>query len=160
MWFVNGAVIPVPRHREIGEGLARRSRDRPGQRWKDDTVKEYQANVPRDGRFWYIEVPGLEGATQGRNLTEVEEMAREFIAIVTDTDVADVAVTINVELPPEVQRHLDAARALREEEAAARSQAAAEYRAAARALRAEGMTVREIGRALGVSFQRAQQLVA
>jgi peptidyl-dipeptidase Dcp len=41
----------------------------------------------------------------------------------------------------------------------ARKEAAVESRRAAKALRASGLTVRDIGAALGVSFQRAHQLV-
>jgi 5'-3' exonuclease len=41
----------------------------------------------------------------------------------------------------------------------ARKEAATESRRAAKALRASGLTIRDIGAALGISFQRAHQLV-
>jgi hypothetical protein len=122
-------------------------------------TKEYQVVVRRDGRFWFIEIPSLDGATQARVLTEVEEMARDYIAEVTETPADSFALSVRIELPAEVQAHLAAAAALRDEEAHARSQAAEESRAAARALKREGLTVREIGAALSISHQRAQQLV-
>lgn len=114
----------------------------------------------RDGRFWYIDIPALDGATQARTLTEVDEMAKDYIALATGTPADRIEVAVTIELSADVRAHLAAASALREEEAHARSRAAEESRAAARALKSQGLTVREVGAALGISHQRAQQLVS
>lgn len=121
--------------------------------------KEWEATVSRDGRFWLIRVDGLDGATQARNLREVDVMATDFVAIMTDQEPDDVTVKWRIELPKEVRAHLAAAEASRRAEAEARQLAARESRQAARALRALGLSVREVGAALGMSHQRAQQLV-
>ena len=44
----------------------------------------YHANVERDGRFWLIRVPEIGRPTQARHLREVEEMARDLIAVLRD----------------------------------------------------------------------------
>jgi hypothetical protein len=49
---------------------------------------------------------------------------------------------------------------MRAEAARLNAEAADEYRAAARQLKDQGLSVREIGRLLDVSFQRAHQLVS
>lgn len=121
--------------------------------------KEWEATVTRDGRFWLIEVDGLDGATQARNLREVDVMATEFVSIMTEQELDDVVVKWRVELPKDVRKHLEAVEASRRVEAEARQMAASESRQAARALRALGLSVREVGAALGMSHQRAQQLV-
>lgn len=121
--------------------------------------KEWEATVTRDGRFWLIRVDGLDGATQARNLREIEVMATDFVAIMTDQEPDDVAVQWRIELPEDVRGHLAAVEASRRAEAEARQIAASESRQAARALRALGLSVREVGEALGMSHQRAQQLV-
>jgi hypothetical protein len=121
--------------------------------------KEWEATVSRDGRFWLIRVDGLDGATQARNLNEVDVMAADYVAIMTEQDPEDVHVTWRIELPEEVRRHLAAAEASRRAEAEARQRAASESRQAARALRSLGLSVREVGAALGMSHQRAQQLL-
>lgn len=43
----------------------------------------YDITVTRDGKFWLIEIPALDGATQARRLSEVDEMAIDYIAEVT-----------------------------------------------------------------------------
>ncbi|GAB2825352.1 hypothetical protein GCM10027022_15030 [Alpinimonas psychrophila] len=122
--------------------------------------KTWDVNVQRDGKFWLIQVPGIEGGTQARTLNEVDEMSRDFIAGMNDVLEASFDIHIEIQLPAEVVGHLAEAQRLREQAAIARSQSAEESRIAARLLKSSGMTVREIGRALKVSHQRAQQLVS
>lgn len=105
-------------------------------------------------------IPGIDGATQARNLSEIDEMAKDYIAGVTGVPEHAIELAVAIELPADVQAHLAAAAALRDEEAHARTRAAEESRAAARALRSRGLTVREVGAALGISHQRAQQLIS
>jgi hypothetical protein len=123
-------------------------------------AERYDVTVRRDGRFWYVDIRGLDGATQARNLSEIDEMAKDYIAEVTGARADQLEIVVTIELPADVQAHLAAASALRDEEAHARSRAAEESRAAARALKSQGLTVREVGAALGISHQRAQQLVS
>jgi hypothetical protein len=124
------------------------------------TNKTWAVNVQRDGKFWLIQVPGLEGGTQGRTLAEVDEMSRDFIAEMTDSAESTFDIDVNIQLPAEVLEHLAASERLREADALARRQSAEEARIAARLLKTSGLTVREIGRALKISHQRAQQLVS
>lgn len=64
----------------------------------------YDIEVTRDGRWWMIRVPGLDGyvtasgainastVTQARYEGEVEEMARDFIGCVLDVPIEEVRV--------------------------------------------------------------------
>ena len=54
----------------------------------------YDVNATRDGRFWMVAVPELDGLTQARYRGEVEAMAREYIATVLDLPVDDIAVRV------------------------------------------------------------------
>lgn len=119
----------------------------------------YHAAVRRDGRFWYVDL-GEVGATQARHLREAESMARDYIAIVREVDPDSFALTLDIELDDEVRTHLDKAERLRAASAEAQTRAAAEVRAAARTLQRQGLPLRDIGLALGVSYQRAHQLVS
>ena len=68
-------------------------------------------------------------------------------------------VNVHVTLPPDVAAELERSAALREEAARARAQAAQLSRQAARHLRDHGLSLRDVGQALGVTFQRAKQLI-
>jgi hypothetical protein len=120
----------------------------------------YSARAVRDGAFWFVTIDGVRGATQARTIAEIEPMSRDYIAIIEGIPASSVAVEVEVELPESAQAHLDSMKRLRAEAADAQAQAAAESRAAAHALKDEGLTVREIGALLGISHQRAHQLIA
>lgn len=122
-------------------------------------TKTYRASVERDGRFWLIRVEGV-GATQPRHLREVDAMARDLVAVMTGADPEAVTLEISTALPAEVQAHLDRAEALRQESARTQTEAAGEVRAAARELAGAGLPLRDVGQLLGVSYQRAHQLVS
>ena len=121
--------------------------------------KIWMATAEPAGRYWHIKVDGLRGATQARSSKEIDEMVRDFIETKAAVPAGEIEVSVRIQLPAEVERILHHAELLRQESDAARKQAAAESGRAAKALRNEGLTIRDIGVALGVSFQRAQQLV-
>lgn len=120
-------------------------------------MSNYRVRVTRDKRFWLVEVEGV-GFTQARNLREVAAMARDLIAVMTSADPVEPDMEIEVELPDRIESHLIRSAELRRSTAEAQTDAAAEVRAAARLMREEGIPLRDIGQALGVSHQRAHQL--
>lgn len=122
-------------------------------------TKMYSARIERDGRFWLIHVAELDRYTQARNLRTVENMARDLVAAMLEVAHDSFELDVQLHLPLAVSAHLEAAARLRAESAAANTAAAAETRAAARELAALGLPIRDIGAALGVSHQRAHQLV-
>lgn len=121
-------------------------------------MKHYTARVTLDGRFWLIHVPALDRATQARHLREVELMTRDLIAVMLEVEPDSFSVDIDIAVPESTAMHLRRAEELRAVEAEARAGAAAEVRAAALELKQSGVPLRDIGKLLGVSFQRAGQL--
>lgn len=121
----------------------------------------YQVRVTRDGKFWLIHVPAVERWTQARKLGEIHEMAQDLIEIMTGTPGETIDLDITISLPAEVQERLDRAAELRSQASRAQGQAAEEeFSSAARTLHDQGMSMREIGEVLGISYQRAHQLVS
>jgi predicted RNase H-like HicB family nuclease len=59
----------------------------------------YKAVVSRDGAWWMISIPDLNGVTQARSRDEVETMARDYIALTIDAP-AD-SVSVDIEWPAE-----------------------------------------------------------
>ena len=122
-------------------------------------LKIYHAEVDRDGTVWRVRVPEVQRTTQARTLRDVESMARDLIAIMEDIPADSFQVNVRITLPEEVAAELQRSAALREEAARNQAEAAQLARQAARHLRDHGLPLRDVGRALGVSFQRAKQLI-
>jgi hypothetical protein len=108
--------------------------------------------------MWVAYVPEIDRTTQGRSLREVDYMVRDLIRLDTGENPDELEIVIKME-DARLQEELEAARAARSEAAAAAERAAEHSRRAAAGLKAAGFTVRDIGALLGVTFQRAHQLV-
>lgn len=123
-------------------------------------MKSYHAVATRDGKYWVVHIPELGHYTQARNIPEVDVMARDLIALVLGVPPDSFQVEREIDLPDNVRHHLELADKYAGEAAWFQSEAATERRFAAREMKAAGMTVRDIGAALGISHQRAQQLIS
>jgi hypothetical protein len=122
-------------------------------------MASYRATVTRDGRFWLVRVDGV-GSTQARHLRELDTMAKDLITVMTGEPEPEIVVDYDIRLPAEVQDHLRRSEELRAASAEAQAAAAAEIRSAARQLHEQGVGLRDVGKVLGVSHQRAHQLVS
>lgn len=125
-------------------------------------MKRYQANVAREGRWWMVYIPELDGVTQARRVAEAELMAREYIAVTLDMDIEDVAVDVHVTKVGPVDGVEDRLRSIHEERTRAAElerQAIDESTRLAKELAEADVPLRDVGAILGVSFQRAHQLV-
>ena len=60
-------------------------------------TKTYAVTVTREGRWWMLSVPDIDGLTQVRRIEDAELMARELIAVTLDIRLEDVAVTVTVQ---------------------------------------------------------------
>lgn len=118
----------------------------------------YHATVELDGRFWFVQVEGV-GATQARHLRELDSMVTDLVQIKVGNVEDEVQVDYTFVLPGSAQEHLDQARNLRAEAERLQSEATAELRSAATELRESSLPYRDIGRLIGVSHQRVQQLL-
>jgi DNA-directed RNA polymerase specialized sigma24 family protein len=123
------------------------------------SMKTYHVDVTRDGKFWLIRIPEIGRSTQAIRYKDVAPMAGELVEIMTGLASQDYNLEIRVQLPNDVQDHRARAEALRDEAKRKFAEAAAESRAAVQELIALGLSQREAGEVLGLSFQRVNQLV-
>ena len=130
--------------------------------------KTYIAEAVRSGRWWAIRVPELPGVfSQARTLQEARAMAADAIALVLDVpaDTFDVdvqaflAATEDGRGSESIAAMVEVVEARKAAADRAASEAAATMRRAATTLAETGMTLRDAGELLGVSYQRIQQLV-
>lgn len=125
-------------------------------------MNTYQVEVTRDGRWWMISVPEIDGLTQARRLADVEQMARELIAVTLDVRLSEVAVEIafgDID-GIHVGSCIKTISSEKAEAARLEEDAAEKTRALVRQLVAHDVPLRDIGAMLGISFQRAHQLAA
>lgn len=120
----------------------------------------YRATATRSGKWWAVEVHDLPphhfGFTQGRDLEDAEFMAQDAVALMLDVPKSEVVIDLHVNEADEVIAEVERARARRKEAAVAEQ---ATLVRAARTLVGRGMTQRDAGRLLGISFQRVHQLL-
>ena len=122
----------------------------------------YEVLAERDGRHWFLRVNELPGVfSQVRRLDQAEDMARDAIAAFLDVRADGFGVMVTVKLPADLERDVAGVIDLRGAiDRTEREYAEQSCRLATRLVQGEGMTVREAGRLLGLSYQRVSQLVA
>lgn len=124
-------------------------------------MNTFDVTVTRDGKWWMVEIPELDGFTQARRLDEVEQMAREYIAVTLDVPLSKVDVDVkHVEVEG---RDLAAVRsmvaALRDQLRVFEEAASTYSHLVAQHLSAANVPVRDISSVLGVSHQRISQIL-
>lgn len=117
------------------------------------TRKTYTYNVSRDGKFWLIHVPEIDGMTQARFLGEIDFMVRDLISIWIEQPTESFDVKLGtMTLPGTVDDHLNTALMLW-------LGADLEAGRAAQELRDAGVNIVDSGRILGVSRVIARKLL-
>lgn len=123
--------------------------------------REYRVEITRDGRWWMVRIPEIDGITQARRLGEVEGMARSYIALHLGVPLDRVKVeTASVRIS-ESRELLADAREVKDLRAKARDaecKAIDAIREYAHRLTAYGIPVRDIADLLDISPQRVSQL--
>jgi hypothetical protein len=125
-------------------------------------MSTYRAKVTRDGKWWMIAIPDIDGLTQARRLSEVPTMASEYIAAATGEELDSFALMIEFDTVGAVEginQTLEKIRKDRELAATLQREATALAEHLAKDLASQGVPLRDVGAILEVSHQRAQQLV-
>jgi len=124
-------------------------------------MKSYKVRATLvDNGSWHLEVPEVGRSTQARHVKEIDTMARDLIQIMTGEPAESLALNVELVLPGEAADHWRRAQELREQAERLQTEAAKESRETARFLKSQGLSLRDIGAVLGISFQRAHQLCA
>jgi hypothetical protein len=122
-------------------------------------MSTYVVSAERSGKWWILQAVEAPGAiSQVTRLDQAEEIV-EAIAFVTGEPVEEIEIDLRPVLPIEFDLHLRRAALYRQASAEGNAWAAFELRAAAHELVAKGLSLRDVGTLLGVSYQRAHQLV-
>jgi len=124
-------------------------------------MTSYSVTATREGSWWMIRIPEIDGLTQARRLDQAGEMAREYIAASQNVPLEDVQVSITVTSVAgiDVMAEKQAIDDARYQASVAEREATERAVTLAKRLSASKLTVREIGAVMGISHQRADQLL-
>ena len=123
------------------------------------TRNTYTARAVRDGAWWAIDVPDVDGVyTQARRLDQVEAVAREAVALMLDLDPGSFVIAVDPTPGPPIDAEWRRVMQLREHAVEAERRAQEATLEIVRRFQEEGLPLRDIGLLLGVSHQRAGQL--
>lgn len=123
----------------------------------------YEALVARDGKWWMVSLPAIDGLTQARRLSEATTMAREYIAASQDIPLEEVVVNLCFAAIGGLTDITERVAMIAEErdQADALEKSALQHAAGlARTLAEADVPLRDIGTMLGISHQRAHQLIS
>lgn len=125
-------------------------------------MNRYDVTVTREGAWWMVAIPSIDGLTQTRRLAEALGEARSYITV--DQDLAPSEVEVNLTAlvvhGTDVLAQQRRIEELREQQAAAERALREVSESLARQLVAEEVPLRDVGTVLHVSHQRAHQLVS
>ena len=123
-------------------------------------VTTYRVIATQEERFWLLSVPELDVVTQARTLDRAEATVRDLIAVWLDVPADSFAVEVEPRLNDEWTKLLRETRDARTTADKASARASELIRTSVTTLHDAGLSAREVGSLLGISYQRVQQLLA
>jgi hypothetical protein len=125
-------------------------------------MSRYSAIVTREGKWWMVTVPEIDRVTQARRLSETELMARELIAVTLDIPLDGVLVDVSlasVDGLTNISERVSEIESHREKALELERRATQDAATLAKELSDRKIPMRDVGAILGVSHQRAHQLL-
>jgi len=125
-------------------------------------VKTYTVATERSGSWWAFSVPEIPGAHgQAKRLDQVRDEARDVISMMLDAPEDSFDLELSVKLDPRMEHALDEAKIARDQFETYQRIAQEKLRVAAEQFKdVAGLSVRDIGSLLNVSFQRISQILS
>lgn len=126
-------------------------------------MSTYNVTATREGKWWLVAIPEIDGLTQARRYTEIATMASEYIAVNLDVSMDSFTVNVSVEsvddvrdIETQVTEILTARRTAEQLDQDATIKAAK----LAHSLRDKNIPIRDIGAIMHLSYQRVAQILS
>ncbi len=124
-----------------------------------NTVNTLKATAYKEGKWWMVSIPEIEGLTQAKNIAQIPEQAADLAAVILDVPAEQVAITISYKLPEDAAAADQAWKAAQQQLAAAKANVDATLADLVRTLKGQGYTLKDIGALTGYTFQRVAQII-
>jgi len=124
-------------------------------------VKTYTVTTERSGHWWAFSIPEIPGAHgQAKRLDQVKDEARDVVSLLQDAPEDSFDLELSVKLDSRVEHALDEAKDARDQLESYQRIAQEKLRRAAEQIKdVAGLSVRDIGSLLSISFQRVSQVL-
>ncbi len=121
----------------------------------------YRVTAQRSDGWWAFSIPEIPGAHgQAKRLDQVPAEALDVIALMLDLeDVGGIEVIVDIELDASLEPLVTQAHEARQRLDATQREAQESLRLAAIELHERGLSMRDIGSVLNLSFQRVHQIL-
>lgn len=122
-------------------------------------VRTLEANAYKEGKWWMISIPEIDGLTQSKSFEKIPEQAADLAAISLDVPAEQVAINVAYKLPEDAAAASESWHQAQGQLAAARATVDSSLVNLARTLKGEGYTLKDIGGLTGYTFQRIAQIL-
>ncbi len=122
-------------------------------------TKTYHVVVERDeDGYWFVDFPDVSGChTQGRTLRQARARMRDALSLYV-ADAQNAVLVEDLRLPSETLAKVQQSDHLRDQACQVQQESQRANKDAVRGLLAIGLTLRDAGEVLGLSYQRVHQL--
>ena len=123
-------------------------------------TKVYEVRAQRRGGWWVIRVPEVRGVhSQARRLDQVEDMAKDALALALDVSEDSFDVNVIPEVAEDMRQAMARVDDLRKQLESTEHELRRSVERITLLLRKENLTLRDVGQLVGLSYQRVAQLV-
>lgn len=123
------------------------------------TVRTLEATAYKEGKWWMVSIPEIDGLTQCKTIEKIPEQAADLAAVILDVPADQVAVNVAYTLPEDAKAANESWHQAQGQLAAAKANVDARLADLARTLKGQGYTLKDIGALTGYTFQRIAQIL-
>ena len=123
------------------------------------TVRTLEATAYKEGKWWMVSIPAIDGLTQCKTIEKIPEQAADLAAVILDLPADQVAVTVDYTLPEDAKAANDSWHQAQGQLTVAKANVDARLADLARTLKGQGYTLKDIGALTGYTFQRIAQIL-
>ena len=123
------------------------------------TVRTLEATAYKEGKWWMVSIPDIDGLTQCKTIEKIPEQAADLAAVILDVPADQVTVNVAYTLPADAEAANESWHQAQGQLAAAKANVDARLADLARTLKDQGYTLKDIGALTGYTFQRIAQIL-